>query len=377
MSSRLARSPLSVAEECFTALCRHPRPLAVEWEVLRAAIAAQPSTAGDCLQDSPGDPTSIVTGELAGVAVFVDPDTGVALVAMDEVRRWVRHPATTNRVKNAVWALVVERAHREGAAWTIACVALALPYLVRTATELAAAHGAARHELDAEILTGLLTALARLDPAAQPLWPRLQIAARRAGVDWLRRQTGARPGLREADFDSTPPPPTAGHTDLVLAAAVGAGVISAGEARLILETRLERLPTTTVADRLGITVAALLKRRRRAELRLAAALRETLLDLGAAEDPVAAQILLEHPIPARHPIPAPAPRTAPDPASARGVQRGCPEIGPVGHSYLQRDFYPEPATESAAGPSAGSDQGPAAEGLASRPDSTHPHRKAA
>jgi DNA-directed RNA polymerase specialized sigma24 family protein len=345
--SRLARSPLSIAEECFTTLCTHPHPLAVELDVLRAAIAAQPAT--DTFTDTPiHDPASNVTGapfdsltdgvaeEMAGVAVFADPDTGAQLVALDDVRRWVRRPGTSNRVKNAVWALLAERAHRHGGAWTIACVALALPYLVSTSTQLSDADPATRGELDAELLTGLLSALHRLDPDTPMLWPRLQIAARRAGLTWLRQQTGTRPGLREADFDSAPPPPASGHPDLVLAAAVRAGVISTGEAGLILETRLELTDVSEVADRLGISLEALFKRRRRAELRLAAALRETLLDPGDATDPVAAHVLRKNP--ARAPRPRPVPAHAPTPAP----EFACPETDLPTHSYPQQDNCPQP-----------------------------------
>ena len=345
-SSRLARSPLSIAEDCFRALCAHPHPLALDWEQLRAAVTAQPAPhpAGPTAEHSAEQSARYSVGqpvEMAGLVGFIDPDTGVRRAGMDEIRRWVRLRGTANQAKNAVWALVAARAHQQGAAWTIAAVGLALPHLVRMSAQLSGADGVTRHELDAEILTGFLGALQWLDPEVAFLWPRLQIAARRGGVTWLARQRGNRPGRVEADFDSAPPPPGCGHPDLVLAAAVRNGVISVGEAELIVETRLERIPTATVAARLGINTEALLKRRRRAELRLAAALRETLLDLDDAADPVAAQVLRERPI-----------RTGPT----------SPDSGRSPHSYPQQDTCPRRASHgvSAARPTESTPVRPAA-----------------
>jgi hypothetical protein len=68
--------------------------------------------------------------------------------------------------------------------------------------------------------------------------------------------------LAESGYSSAPPPRPWGHPDLVLAAAVTAGAITAAEAALIGATRLEGISPHTLAANAQLSDQTLLKRRR-------------------------------------------------------------------------------------------------------------------
>ncbi|TDD92946.1 hypothetical protein E1293_00285 [Actinomadura darangshiensis] len=74
--------------------------------------------------------------------------------------------------------------------------------------------------------------------------------------------------------ETTPAASPDGHVDLLLDSAVRQGVITADEAEIIIMTRLEGMAPGTLAERLGTNYQAFMKRRRRDEMRLVAALRD-------------------------------------------------------------------------------------------------------
>jgi DNA-directed RNA polymerase specialized sigma24 family protein len=267
------------------------------------------------------------------------------VVALDELRRWVRRSDTPVEVKTRAWSAVARRAQHRGGAWTVGAVGLALPRLVRLCDVLADGDPRVRQELDSEVLLGFLSALASINPDSATVFPRLLRAAREAGLGWLRRQRPTE-SLTDDSYRSMPPPSPWAHPDLVLADAVNAGVITASEADLISSTRLDSMSLAQAAARLGTTAEAVRKRRSRAETRLVAAIRGAQADLDAHTDPSFAAALSTLPLPARsathrHHRAYPTPPT-PEHHGAGGVGDGANLGRPVsaitGASYPQRDL---------------------------------------
>lgn len=227
--------PLDVAQECFTWLVTGPDPLSLDGR----AFAGLPNRA----------------------------------VPLDEVRDRMLRRRCPRRTRDAIWAELVRRSRAEGATWTLACTGMALPALAGTARALAARYPGEAFDVHAEVLTGFLTALARIDLSRPRVLVRLRWAAYRAGhaalAEALDAPTPVAPGFRSA----VPRPPW-GHPDLVLAEAVGAAVLTATEADLIGATRLEGSPVADWAAAHDTTAEAAYKARRRAEHRLLAYLRE-------------------------------------------------------------------------------------------------------
>jgi DNA-directed RNA polymerase specialized sigma24 family protein len=258
-SSRLARSPLSIADQAFTLHQQGPAPLGL----------APTELAG------PYDLTSI------DVAAWRAPCDGV--IPLARLREYLCRRGTPALFKQRVWSVLITRAQHHGGAWTLGAVGVALPKLVRLSGALAGQQRRARPELDTEVLAGFLHGLARAHPASAQVFPFLLREAYRAGVAWLRQQRAADALISDDGPGSAPPPPPWGHPDLVLARAVRAGVITAEEAALIGTTRLEDISTETIAAHLGTSAGAVLKRRRRAELRLLAYLTEPTTEHTPAE----------------------------------------------------------------------------------------------
>jgi hypothetical protein len=187
-------------------------------------------------------------------------------------------------LRDAVWAELIARARTGGPAWVIAAVGMAMPALVRAARRLAPAWAGDPDDLDGEILTGYLAALRHdADPRAPRAYARLCRAAHRAGHAAVRAQQPAIP------LDD-PARPTAGHLparpyghpDLLVDRAVALGVITAGDARDFIDTRLDHHPVSALAAARGISAVALRRRVRRTADRLAAALADgSLTGLGA------------------------------------------------------------------------------------------------
>jgi hypothetical protein len=129
-------------------------------------------------------------------------------------------------------------------------------------------------DIHAAVLIGFLAELATIDTTRPRIMLRLRWAAYRAGLACLREALDA-PIPSTSTFHTTPTTgpgslAPAGHPDLVLAAAVAAGVITTAEAELIGSTRLEDMPLAQAAARRGSSYEATRKARQRAEHRLAA-----------------------------------------------------------------------------------------------------------
>jgi hypothetical protein len=211
-------------------------------------------------------------------------------VPLDEVRERMLRRRCPVRTRDAVWAYLVRRSRREGAAWTVACAGMALPALTGTARWLAARYPGDVFDVQAEVLSGFLDGVASVDLARPHVLPRLRWAAYRQGYAALTAALDA-PAPMAARFGPTAPQVPWGHPDLVLARAVRREALTRVEADLIGATRLEQVPVAVWAGRHGMTPGAAYKARRRAERRLVVFLREEAADAQAADDPVAAVVL--------------------------------------------------------------------------------------
>lgn len=211
-------------------------------------------------------------------------------VPLDELGSLLLNKATSQPLRDAIWAALVARSRTDGGTWTVACVGLALPWLVQVAARLARSALGEAHDIHAAVVTGFLEELTKVDLTRPRILVRLRWSAYRAGSAALRAALHAAApvggpsdeymqallaqGARASSgFRSSPPPPPSTHPELALQAAVDAGVISAQEATLIGATRFGELSLAEAAHVRGQTYEAAKKTRQRAESRLAAHLR--------------------------------------------------------------------------------------------------------
>ncbi|MGH8880881.1 MAG: hypothetical protein ACRD0P_26595 [Stackebrandtia sp.] len=224
-------SPLSQLETVFGLLSRGPHPIGLD------------------------------TGHIAGLPARV--------MSLVELRAVLLNAATPPAARDAVWRLLVDRARIFGGSWQVAAAGMAVPGLRRAAARLASMSGMDRPDVDAEVLTGFLEAVARRADINERICARLCAAAYAAGKRAIRRDNAQPDPVREG-FGSRPPAAPCGHPDLVLASAVVAGVISGTEAGLIGATRFDDVSLTDIAIGHEVSVSAVSRRRRSAEHRLVA-----------------------------------------------------------------------------------------------------------
>ncbi|GAA4215212.1 hypothetical protein [Actinocatenispora rupis] len=212
-----------------------------------------------------------------------EPDLPDGPVPLVRLRRLLLDPATGRQSRDAVWRRLVVHAQSGQPEWVIAAAGMAMPSLRRAAGRIAFRwHGDAA-DIDAELLTGFLTALRRVDPDLPRLCQRLCRAA--ASAARRVRHAGVPAVALHGDYpESQAPHRPYGHPDLVLGRAVRAGVITAAEADLIGRTRLGGEPIAVRAAALGVATHAAIMRRRRAEYRLVAQIRAGRID-GLLRDP--------------------------------------------------------------------------------------------
>jgi hypothetical protein len=252
-------------------------------------------------------------------------------VPLDEVRDRLLARRCPQGTRDAVWAHLVLRSRTEGATWTVAAVGVALPALVSVAATLSDRFAGDPADVHAEVLRGFLTALSDIDLRPPRIMLRLRWDAYRSGYQALAEAL-AGPIPVAPGFRSTPPHAPWGHPDLVLVRAVADGVLTRTEAALIGATRLEQVLVADWAAQHQVGEWAVYKVRKRAELRLAAYLRD-----GAAEtdptdpltDQVAAAVALTRPTtPARDLARSSLSVSAAAAESAKKVQGGVSKTDP-------------------------------------------------
>ncbi len=230
-------------------------------------------------------PVTVAGGEIAGL-----PDRRIGL---GELRSRLLDPASSREVRDAAWRYLITRSRTDGATWTVACAGMALPMLAAAVRECTTrgAGAADREDVASAVVAGFVAGLATVDIDRCGITTSLRWTALRAGLAVVRDAldaprvrphddlvtealsgdgpgTGSPQQLGQSGFGSAPPAGRSGHPDLVLAAAVDDGVITAAEAELIGETRLQRVPLAVVAARVSRPVGTITMRRIRAELRL-------------------------------------------------------------------------------------------------------------
>jgi transposase-like protein len=189
------------------------------------------------------------------------------IVPLDELRRVLLAAGTSREVRDAVWRELVIRTRRDGPAWRVAAVGMAMPGLRRQAGLLASGWRGDTHDLDAELLVGFMERLATVDLGAPRVCGRLIDA----GVRAARKVRDADCGtvlVRRGQPGSLLPIQPWDHPELVLARAVAMAVIDREEARLIAATRLEDQTLARAAVELGISPQTASAWRARAEKRL-------------------------------------------------------------------------------------------------------------
>jgi hypothetical protein len=203
-------------------------------------------------------------------------------IPLDELRRLLLHDRSVGYpAKDAVWGQLIDHARSWGPAWVIATVGMALPALTRMAGRLCTGHARMAEDIESELLAGFLHGLRHGDLSGPAPYVRLCWMAWRAALRVRQAdQPGEVPDL--ADPSSHTPTRPYGHEELILGRAVAAGVITGEQAELIAATRLGRELVETVAAEQGVAASVLRMRRRRGELKLAAAMRRGDLDPASA-----------------------------------------------------------------------------------------------
>ncbi|GIH02898.1 hypothetical protein Rhe02_09650 [Rhizocola hellebori] len=175
-------------------------------------------------------------------------------------------------VTDAVWRQLAGHARQWGGEWVTAAAGIAAPSLTKMASRLGRKHPQQIEDIDSEVLAGFLDALTHAPLEPPQMWLRLCWAAWRGGLRAVPQEE-----MLELSWDvpsgSRLPRRPYGHPDLLLGRACRAGVITPDAAELIGATRYGGELIDVLAAQKDITPAALRKRRRAAELRLASVLR--------------------------------------------------------------------------------------------------------
>jgi hypothetical protein len=207
------------------------------------------------------------------------PAGGLSLPAL---RRWLLSHTRSYEARDAVWRELIRRARLEGPAWVIAATAMALPALRRYAGQLSRGWGGDAHDLDAEILTGFLTALRdRVDLTRPAPYASLCRAAWRAGYELQQRDGAEAIPLPPEILDHVTGPRTPkrpwGHPDLLVRRAVELGIVDACDEQPYIELRLGHRAIEPIAARLGIAAVTLRRRIQRIDVRIAEAVSDGML----------------------------------------------------------------------------------------------------
>jgi hypothetical protein len=191
------------------------------------------------------------------------------LIPLDALRGLLLHPSVGFDARDAALTWLVQQAQAEGRAWTVGLAGVLLPGVGRRVYPLCRAFPRLAHDLEAEALVGLLQAVQAWRLGEDRVATRLVWAAARGAHRLLRRETALAGREASVGLRLEPPPRPPAHGDLLLAQAVGAGVLSRVDAELIAATRVEEIPLRQLAGRWGAGYEALRKRRYRAEAALA------------------------------------------------------------------------------------------------------------
>ncbi|MDR7171730.1 hypothetical protein J2W56_005491 [Nocardia kruczakiae] len=181
---------------------------------------------------------------------------------------------------DAVWTQLIEAARTRDDTAVLICAGAALPMLSAITAKLCG-HWAYRADTEAMVLVAFLDAVSGLDVARPNVAYRLRWATFHRACPPVRERKAAPTPIDwfpDSGHSGKAVSSPQGHPELLLALAVEEGVLTAAEAGLIIDTRLHPRRLKSIAAEAGIGYAAVAKRRRRAEHRLAAWLRERIAD---------------------------------------------------------------------------------------------------
>lgn len=198
-------------------------------------------------------------------------------IPLTDLTGMLLHPATPFEARDRAMRVLVRRAQHQGGDWTVGLVGVLLPGLRAALAPMVRAYPAAAEDLEAEALLGLIEVLAAFEPATERVASRLLWrAAQRARRRLAREQAEA--GQFEVDAVVHDPEESTAHPEFVLARAVKAGKLTAGEARLIGDTRLGGMSLTAWAKAEGERDGTVRMRRMRAERKLVKWISEEVCD---------------------------------------------------------------------------------------------------
>ncbi|MGV9976552.1 RNA polymerase sigma factor [Micromonospora wenchangensis] len=224
-----------------------------------------------------------------------DTDLPPQVMPLPALRDWLlRHPHAYT-VRDEVWRELIRRARLDGPHWVIAAVGMALPALRQYAARLCEGYDGDPADVDAEILTGFLTALRdRADLTRPAPYAGLCRAAWRAGRDLrLQRQEYVLvEDIEHAAAGPRTPKTPYGHPDLLVRRAVTLGILDPEDEQAYIDVRLGHRAIEPVAAAVGVSVDALRMRLSRIDRRIAEALADGLLT-GVASPQTRARLLAQ------------------------------------------------------------------------------------
>ncbi|MEX5637703.1 hypothetical protein [Parafrankia sp. FMc2] len=265
------------------------------------------TTLRDCFALLVTDPDPLA---LDGTRVPGLPDR---LVALDELRDRLLARSCPQATSDAAWKAVIRRARARRGAWTVGAAGMALPALRAVASRLGEHSDLDPADVQAEVLTGFLTALATVRLDLPRIVVRLRWAAYRAGLDLLTQSLEIPhpdPGLFQT---RTVAQTRADGPHEVLTGAVADGVLTETEAALVAATRLDDVSVAAWAARHATPVRTVYRLRDRAERRLVDHLAGHRGPAPADEPPTRLT---------RPPASSATPAAAPDPAGVPSVVAG-------------------------------------------------------
>ncbi|WP_028188863.1 hypothetical protein [Salinispora pacifica] len=225
------------------------------------------------------------------------PDTGLPQqeVPLPALRDWLlRHPRAYT-ARDEVWRELIRRARLDGPHWVVAAVGMAMPALQQYAGQSCEGYNGDPADVDAEILTGFLTALRdRADLTKPAPYAGLCKAAWRAGRDLRLQQQDYLPVEDIEHVTPGPRTPKApyGHPDLLVRRAVTLGILDPEDEQAYIDVRLGHRAIEPIAVANGVSVDALRMRLSRIDSRIAEALADGLLT-GVASPETVAQLRLQ------------------------------------------------------------------------------------
>ncbi|MGW3890499.1 hypothetical protein ACWD69_17565 [Micromonospora chokoriensis] len=213
-------------------------------------------------------------------AFFSDARLPRPVMPLPALRDWLlRHPRAYT-ARDEVWRELIRRARLDGPHWVVAAVGMAMPALQQYAARLCEGYTGDPADIDAEILTGFLTALRdRADLTKPAPYASLCKAAWRAGRDLRLQQHEYLPvqDIEHLVAGSRTPPVPYGHPDLLVRRAVTLGILDPEDEQPYIDVRLGHRAIEPIAARIGVSVDALRMRLSRIDSRIAEALADGLL----------------------------------------------------------------------------------------------------